>query len=109
VLKGAHVGKRNNYNPLVTVAFNTPVTSARLTPHGRDLWFVVALRADVQPTVTMDAAKEGGAVLRIEFPKGDYVPSASAPAASASDSSPTPPAPATSASAGTPETAPSDR
>ena len=57
VLKGAHVDKRNNFNPLVTVHFNTPVTSARLVPHGKDLWFVVDLSASVQPTVTMDAAK----------------------------------------------------
>jgi hypothetical protein len=75
VLKGAHVDKRNNYNPLVTVHFNTPVTSARLVPHGSDLWFVVDLRASTTPAVTMDAAKDGGAMLRIEFPKGDYLPS----------------------------------
>jgi len=74
VLKGAHVDKRNNFNPLVTVHFNTPVTSARLVPHGRDLWFVVDLRASVQPTVTMDAAKDGGAILRIGFPSGSYLP-----------------------------------
>jgi hypothetical protein len=74
VLKGAHVDKRNNFNPLVTVHFNTPVTSARLAPHGKDLWFVIDLRANVQPTVTMDAAKDGGAVLRIGFPSGSYLP-----------------------------------
>ncbi len=74
VLKGAHVEKRNNFNPLVTVHFNTPVTSARLVPHGKDLWFVVDLRASVQPSVTMDAAKDGGAVLRIGFPSGSYLP-----------------------------------
>lgn len=73
VLKGAHVDRRNNYNPLVTVDFNTPVTSARLVPHGADLWLVAVLRAKVSPTVTMDATKEGGAMLRVEFPKGDYV------------------------------------
>jgi hypothetical protein len=95
VLKGAYVDKRNNYNPLVTVHFNTPVTSARLVPHGGDLWFVVELRADVSPQVTMDATKEGGAMLRIELPKGDYLggapwpPSASGPAAK-----PTTPGPA---------------
>jgi hypothetical protein len=72
VLKGAHVDKRNNYNPLVTVHFNTPVTSARLVPHGKDLWLVASLRAKVAPTVAMDATKEGGAMLRVEFPKGDY-------------------------------------
>jgi hypothetical protein len=81
VLKGAHVDRRNNMNPLVTVHFNTPVTSARLVPHGRDLWFIVDLRAKVQPTVTMDAAKEGTAMLRIEFPKGDYLPAAALPPA----------------------------
>lgn len=74
VLKGVHVDRRNNYNPLVTVHFNTPVTSARLVPHGKDLWFVVDLRASVQPTVAMDAAKDGAAMLRIEFAKGDYLP-----------------------------------
>jgi hypothetical protein len=85
ILKGAHVDKRNNYNPLVTVHFNTPVTNARLLPHDRDLWFVVDLRADVTPAVTMDATKDGGAMLRIDFPKGDYLPGAGPPA---------PPAPA---------------
>jgi hypothetical protein len=74
VLKGAHVDRRNNYNPLVTVHFNTPVTSARLEPHGQDLWFVVSLRAKVQPTVTLDPAKDGSSMLRVEFAKGDYLP-----------------------------------
>jgi hypothetical protein len=82
ILKGAHVDRRNNYNPLVTVHFNTPVTSARLVPHGKDLWFVIALRANVSPNVTMDATKEGGAILRIEFAKGDYVPRAPVPSPS---------------------------
>jgi len=77
VLKGASAGRRNNTNPLVTVHFNTPVTSARLVPHGHDLWFVVQLRAKVQPAVTMDAAKDGSAVMRIDLPKGDYLPAAS--------------------------------
>jgi hypothetical protein len=98
VLKGARVDRRNNYNPLVTVHFNTPVTTARLLPHGRDLWFVVTLRADVQPTVTMDAAKDGGAVMRIEFPKGDYLPSAPSGEAAAG----APGSPAASADAGAP-------
>jgi hypothetical protein len=73
VLKGVRIDRRNNLNALVTVHFNTPVSSARLVPHGNDLWFVVDLRANVQPTVTMDATKDGGAMLRIEFPKGDYL------------------------------------
>src|SRR5579883_2768272 len=61
VLKGAHVERRNDQNPLVTLHFNTPVTSARLVPHGRDVWFVVDLRASVQPTVSLGQAKDGAA------------------------------------------------
>jgi len=60
VLKGAHVSRRNNYNALVTVHFNTPITRARLVPHGNDIWFVVVLRAKTQPTVALDATKDGG-------------------------------------------------
>jgi hypothetical protein len=101
VLKGAHVDKRNNFNPLVTVHFNTPVTSARLVPHGKDLWFVIDMRANVQPTVTMDAAKEGGAVLRIGFPSGSYLPLQKVEAQPAP--APTPPP----AASGTPAPAPS--
>jgi hypothetical protein len=84
VLKGARVARRNSYNPLVTVHFNTPVTNARLVPHGRDLWFVIQLRAKVDLSVTMDAGKDGSAVMRIDLPKGSYLP------APASDSSGTP-------------------
>jgi hypothetical protein len=93
VLKGAHVNRWNNTNPLVTVHFNTPVTQARLVPHGRDLWFVVELRASVQPTVTMDTVKEGGAILRIAFAKGDYVPGGAPPPEPPSEPPPPPPAP----------------
>jgi hypothetical protein len=78
VVKAARAAHRNDYNPLVTVDFNTPVASARLTPHGRDLWFIVDLRASVKPDVTTEAAKDGGVVLQIAFPKGDYVSSAPA-------------------------------
>ena len=39
-----------------------------------------APRANVQPTVSMDAGKDGGAVMHIELPKGEYLPGeASAP------------------------------
>jgi hypothetical protein len=79
VLKGTRVDRRNNQNPLVTVHFNTPVTSARLVPHGRDLWFVLDLRASVQPTATMEGAKDGAAALRVDFPKGDYLPTSPQP------------------------------
>src|ERR1019366_5170864 len=88
-LKGARVLRRNNTNPLVTVHFNTPVTTARLVPPGRDLWFVVALRADVQPTVSMNAGKDGSALMRIELPKGAYLPASAAPAIPPQDPSTT--------------------
>jgi hypothetical protein len=100
VLKGARVGRRNNSNPLVTVHFNTPVTSARLVPHGKDVWFVIDLRADVTPTATMDTAKEGPATLRIDFPKGAYVSTPALPPPvepPAGSESPPPASPAPSA------------
>ena len=73
VLKGAHVSVHNNVNPLVTVHFNTPVTQARLVPSGHDLLFVIDSRAAVTPTWKLNPAKEGSAVLDIDFPKGTYV------------------------------------
>jgi hypothetical protein len=76
VLEEVRVDRRNNRNPLVTLHFNTPVTSARIVPHGRNLWLVVDLRANVRPAVTMgtgDASNEGAVVLRVGFPKGDYL------------------------------------
>jgi hypothetical protein len=96
VLKGAYADKRNNFNPLVTVHFNTPVTSARLVPHGNDLWFVVDLRANVTPSVVLDSTKEGGAMLRIEFPKGDYLPGVASTPSGPEPSPPAGPAPASS-------------
>jgi len=76
VLKGAHVSRRNNFNPLVTVHFNTPIANARLVPHGSDLWFVIVMRAKAEPAVALDATKDGGSMLRVEFPKGNYLPAA---------------------------------
>jgi hypothetical protein len=73
VLHGAHVTVHNNTNPLVTVHFNTPVASARLVPSGRDLLFVVSLRADASPTWKINPGKEGSSILTVDFPKGSYV------------------------------------
>jgi hypothetical protein len=79
ILRGTQVGRRNNSNPLVTTFFNTPVTKAQLVSHGHDLWFVVALRASVEPTVSVDPKEEGGTTLSIHFPKGDYLPATPPP------------------------------
>lgn len=73
VLKGASPRVRNNTNALVTVHFNTPVASARLVPHGRDLHFVVDLRAAATPSWKITESPDKAATLSIDFPKGDFV------------------------------------
>lgn len=78
VLKGAHVALRNNENALVTVHFNTPVTSARLIPVHEGLAFILSLRANVAPTYKTVAAKDGSSILEIDFAKGSYVAPADA-------------------------------
>jgi hypothetical protein len=89
VLKGAHVMKRNNTNPLVTLHMNTPVASARLVPAGSDLEFVVALRAAGTPTWRVTQSNDGASRLEIDFPKGTFVnanvASAALPIANARD------------------------
>lgn len=75
VMHGARVTVHNNTNPLVTVHFNTPVAGARLAQSGRDLLFIVTLRADATPTWKVNPGKEGSSVLTVDFPKGSYVTS----------------------------------
>lgn len=87
VLKGTHVTVHNNQNPLETVHFNTPVTRARLVPSGGDLLFVIELRAAATPTWKITPAKDGSAILMVDFPKGSYL------------GAPPPPAPPPSGSA----------
>jgi hypothetical protein len=110
VLKGAHVGIWNNTNALVTTHFNTPVTRARLVPHGADIFFVVELRANVAPAFRMASTKDGTAMLQVEFAKGEFLngapstiptPQATSTATPAAPSA-TSPAPAPSASATAP-------
>ena len=72
-LKGASPRVRNNTNALVTVHFNTPVSRARLVPHGQDLHFIVELRGAATPTWKVTDAQDKSALLSIEFPKGDYL------------------------------------
>ena len=91
--RGVHVAiARNNTNPLVTVHFNTPVTQAHLSLRTARTRTVCgrASRQRPAPVVTMDATKDGGAMLKIEFAKGDYLP-ADAPAAPPSDGAQAPP------------------
>ena len=81
VLKGASPRVRNNTNALVTVHFNTPVSRARLVPHGQDLHFVIELRAAAAPTWKMNEAQDKSATLTIDFPKGDFLPANGEPPA----------------------------
>lgn len=75
VLKGAHVQVHNNTNALVTVHFNTPVSRARLVPSGNDLLLVIDLRAAAQPTWKLSESQDKSAMLVVDFPKGDFLPS----------------------------------
>jgi hypothetical protein len=88
VLKGASPRVWNNTNALVTVHFNTPVSRARLVPHGQDLLFIVDLRAGVTPTWKMNEGQDKTAMLAIEFPKGDFLATASAGGAAADTARP---------------------
>jgi hypothetical protein len=74
VLKRTRVTRQNNCNPLVTEYFNTPIKSARLVPHGRDLWLVIETRAKVDPAVSIDTEADGGVAFSVHYPKGDYLP-----------------------------------
>jgi hypothetical protein len=73
VLKGTELSRSNDENSLETMHFNTPVVRARLQPSGRNVRFVILLRADVTPTMKVVPAKDNGAMLQIDFPQGSYV------------------------------------
>lgn len=92
ILKGVHVNRWNDTNPLVTVHFNTPVSQARLVPHGGDLHLVVDLRAASAPTFKVNPGQQqgAGAALEIEFPKGDFATGERAATAPASAPATTP-------------------
>jgi hypothetical protein len=103
VLKGASPRVSNNTNALVTVHFNTPVTKARLVPHGKDLHFVIDLRAAATPTWKMSDGPDKTSTLTIEFPKGDFVAQAAdEPADEAAEGAPASTAHAAAAPASTP-------
>jgi hypothetical protein len=97
VIKGAEVHRRNTENALVTVHFNTPVSRARLVPAGRDLHFIVDLRATSTPAWKVTAGKDDQAVLQIDFPKGEFLPSGAPSAAASAPAAGSPPAAASGA------------
>ncbi len=102
VLKGASPRVHNNTNALVTVHFNTPVSRARLVPHGTDLLFVVDLRAAAIPVWKLNEGQDRSATLTIDFPKGEYLTAAGEPPAQAAASSEPGPAGGTGAPAAAP-------
>lgn len=74
VLKGCRLHLRNNRRPLETRYFNTPVSSARIERRGRDLAFVMSLRAPVTPMVSTQSGAGGYNFVLLEFPAGNYLP-----------------------------------
>lgn len=83
---------RNSARWLETRYFDTPVVRARLERRGRDVAFVLHMRAPVVPRVTTEAAPGGSFhYVYVDFAPGAYAPRDAAPA-SVGDSGP-PPAP----------------
>jgi hypothetical protein len=77
IFKGAHVIKSNNQNPLLTIHFNTPVASARLTPKKGELHLVIHYRAgaDAAPTSGLRASSDGdGQQFFVKFGAGTFLP-----------------------------------
>lgn len=74
ILKDAELHLRNNRRPLETRYFNTPVEAARIERRGRDLAFVLDLRAPVTPAVSQKRASTGYNFVFLEFPAGNYIP-----------------------------------
>lgn len=75
-LPNASVAARNHMNPLETQFFNTPMIRARLVRRGRtDLVFVVELRADVAVSMRTEADPNGGKLVIVDLPAGNYVTS----------------------------------
>ncbi|MEI7892587.1 MAG: hypothetical protein WCI05_05825 [Myxococcales bacterium] len=68
VLKGVQIPHPNNRHALVTVHFDTPVTRARLVPHGAEAHFVVEVRSPVVPTWKLTPQHDGMALLEVLFP-----------------------------------------
>ena len=68
VLRNTRVHLKNNYLPLETEFFDTPVTRAEVKRSGkRDLQMVFELREPVTPTVTEERAKDGYFYVFVDF------------------------------------------
>jgi hypothetical protein len=73
-LRNTQLHLRNNRRTLETLYFNTPVSRMRIQRRGRDLTFVLDLRADVAPSVSTQTGENGYHYLFVEFPSGEFLP-----------------------------------
>jgi len=68
VLHNTRVHLKNNYLPLETEFFDTPVTRATVQPKGKkDLVMVFEMREDVAPTITQQKGKDGFNYVFVKF------------------------------------------
>jgi len=68
VLHNTRVHLKNNYLPLETEFFDTPVTRATVQPKGKkDLVMVFEMREDVAPTITQKKGKDGFNYVFVKF------------------------------------------
>jgi hypothetical protein len=74
LLPNVRIHLRNNRRPLETRFFNTPVSRARVERRGRNVAFILDLRADVTPTVSTDVGPDGLHFVYVEFPGGNFLP-----------------------------------
>jgi len=68
VLHNTRVHLKNNYLPLETEFFDTPVTRATVQPRGKkDLVMVFEMRKDAVPTITQKKGKDGFNYVFVKF------------------------------------------
>ncbi len=67
-IPNARVLLSNNRRPLITEAFDTPVSRAWLRPGRGGVDFVVELRADVEPTLSQETNAQGFHFVYLNFP-----------------------------------------
>ena len=70
VLHQTKVHLKNNYLPLETQFFDTPVTRATVQRKGKkDLVMIFEMREDAVPSITQSKGKDGFNYVFVEFPK----------------------------------------
>ena len=68
VLRNTRVHLKNNFRPLETEFFDTPVTRATIQRRGKkDLVMVLEMRTQATPTVTQEKGKDGFNYVFVDF------------------------------------------